>query len=217
MSNLSNVRRYINDPDAVTYTDSHVLDKMNQAHVEQWVLAGPQITTATLTVTASTDIATLPTTIMVPQYFVYDNRQYWTATQADLERFSSKWREETVGQPKWFIRWSHNKVRVWPRPDATYALRVVGLGWPTEITAISSNVGIDNLYNRAVEHEACASLLEVHRPDLSDIHAAEARKLGYSYRVGLRNQQPHNIRRLHPATRSNMAQSGSISIGRLIK
>lgn len=217
MNNIANVRQAINDPDGVFFVDNHVIDRMNEAHIDQWVAATPQLTTATWTTTASNEMMDLPSSIMIPQYIRYNNRQYWVATQADLEQFSSKWKSESPAQPKWFIRFSHNKIRLWPKPDTNYVMQVVGVGWPTEITTTNSAINIDRFYDKAVEHQACSNLLQYSRPDLSQIHEAEARTYGYNYRINLRNQQSHNIRRLHPATRSNMAQTGSISIGRLIK
>lgn len=217
MNNLSNIRMAINDPDGVFYTDNHLLDRVNEAHLEQWASATPQLTTATWTATVSAEMMDLPSSIMIPKYVVYDNKQYWIATQADLEQYSSKWRTESVSQPKWFIRWSHNKIRVWPPPDDDYVMKVVGVPWPTEITSTNSHINIERSYDRAVEHKAAGSLLALSRPDLSEIHFAEAKALAYNYRVTLRNQQPHNIRRLHPANRINKAQSGNIAIGRMLK
>lgn len=218
MSNVDNVKLFINDTGGVFFTDNHVLDHMNKAHINCYIDSQTHLTTYTWTLTSNSNMVDLPSSVMIPKYVEYDDKVYWVASEIDLEQYSANWRSETNGQPKWFIRWDHNHIRVWPKPDQTYVVKLVGTPWPTEIAlATNSSIGIDRDYDKAVEHLACSGLLEFGRPDLSQIHLDEAKNAIYNYRKTVRNNQKHNIRRLHPATRLNKAQAGKISIGRLYK
>lgn len=217
MSNLSNVQLFVNDPDAVFYVADQVYDTINGAHLEQWAQGKPELSTASWTLTAGADIVSIPASIMIPKYVEYNDKQYFISGQVDLEHYSSNWKEADQGQPKWFIRFSHDKIRVWPSPDVQYIVSLVGVSWPTEISGSNTNLNVDRTYDRAVEHQAAADLLRFVRPDLANIHEQESQQLGYDYRVDLRNQQSHNIRRIHPANRINRAQSGNISIGKTLK
>lgn len=214
MSNLSQVRSYINDADGIFYIDAHVLDHINDCHLYTWWDTSPQLTTATLTVTASQDIATLPSTIMIPKYMEYNSRRYCASSQSELEDYAYNWRSAPIGQPKHLIVWDAERVRLFPRPDATYELKLVGIGWPTEVSVGSPDISLDRHYQQIVEHKASASLLIFVRPDLAEIHDKEANEQLNDYKIGLRNSQPHRIWKLRPGSRFNVAQQGNINIGR---
>ena len=214
MSNLSQVRSYINDANGIFYVDSHVLDHMNDCHLYTWWDTSPQLTTATVTLTASQDLLTLPSTIMIPRYLEYNNRRYWVSSHSELEDYSINWKSEGVGLPKWLIIWDAERLRLFPRPDSAYVMQLVGVGWPTELTAIAPTVSLDRQYQQILEHKSAASLLTFVRPDLSEIHNKEAAKYLNDYKIGIRNSQSHRLWKLRPGSNYNKAQQGNITIGR---
>ena len=217
MSSLNTIRTYVNDSQGVTYPDNHLFDSLNDSLLDVYVDTKPTLTTATWTLTASADKATLPSTIMIPQVVIYNNLPYWFSTQAELERWSSTWRSASYAQPRWFVRWSHDQVRLYPKPDQTYTMTLIGVGWPTELTPAASTVDSDSNWRQAIEHRTVAILLEMARPDLSAIHDAQYQQYRNNYMVDLRANQGHRLRQLRPGTRQNNAQSGSINLGRWYK
>lgn len=216
-SSLENIRTYINDPEGVTYPDAHLFDAMNEALLDLHVDSKTILATATWTATTSADLIATPPTLMVPQSVIYDGKPYFFSTQAELERWSSNWRGTPLGQPRWFVRWSADYIRVWPRPDQTYVFKVIGVGWPTQLTPAASTVMSDANWRQAIEHKTAATLLTLARPDLAKIHYDEYEKARNSYNVEVRNHQSHRMRTLRPGTKYNNAQTGSIVTGRWFK
>jgi hypothetical protein len=214
MSNLSQVRSYINDANGIFYVDAHVLDHINDCHLYTWWDTSPNLTTSTVTLTISQDLLTLPSAMMIPRYFEYDNKRYWASSQSELENDNLSWRGEPVAQPKWLIVFDAERLRLWPRPDQAYVIQLVGVGWPTELTTAAPDVTLERHYQQIIEHRAAGKLLTFIRPDLAEIHNKEADQHLNNYKIGIRNSQSHKIWRLKPASRFNTAQQGNITIGR---
>jgi len=217
MSSINTIRTYINDPDGIIFPDNYLYDCINDTLLDMYSDTKPETTSATLTLNTDDDIVSIPPAIMIPQQVIYDNKPYYITTQAELERWSRTWRTADQAQPRWFIRFDHNRIRVWPRPDQLYSMTVWGIGWPDEITSTNTVIDDDSRWRQAVEHKTASKLLELSRPDLAEIHEKAYQENRHGYVINQRNNQGHNIRQLKPATRNNTAQIGSIRVGRWYK
>jgi hypothetical protein len=217
MSSINTIRTYINDPDGIIFPDDYLYDCINDALLDMYSDCKPEVTSATLTLNTNDDIVNIPPTIMIPQQVIYQNKPYFITTQAELERWSRQWRISDTGQPKWFIRFDHNRIRVWPRPDQLYDMTIWGIGWPSEINSTNTIIDDDSRWRQAVEHKTASKLLELSRPDLAQMHESIYQENRHGYIINQRNYQGHNIRQLRPGTRYNNAQIGPISVGRWYK
>lgn len=214
MSSIATIRRYVNDPDGVTFPDAYLYDALNDALLDMSADTKHILTTASWTLGSGADLVALHADVMIPQTVIYNNQAYFFSAQADLERWSPDWQGSEQGLPKWYIRWDADSVRVWPRPNQQYVVQLVGLPWPTEISGTSTSVDTDVSWRTALEHLTAAYLLEIARPDLADIHMNEYMKARNDFNVHIRNNQPHRLRQLRPGNNMDKAQGGSISIGR---
>lgn len=217
MSSITTIRTYINDPDGVIFPANYLYDCINDTLLDLFSDTKPETTSATLTLNTDDDIVSIPPAIMIPQQVIYDNKPYYITTQAELERWSRTWRSAKQAQPRWFIRFDHNRIRVWPRPDQLYSMTLWGIGWPDEISSTNTVIDDDSRWRQAIEHKTASKLLELSRPDLAEIHEKAFQENRHGYIINQRNAQGHNIRQLKPATRNNMAQIGSIQVGRWYK
>lgn len=217
MSSINTIRTYINDPDGIIFPDNYLYDCINDTLLDLFSDTKPETTSATLTLNTDDDIVSIPPAIMIPQQVVYNNKPYYITTQAELERWSRTWRTADKAQPRWFIRFDHNRIRVWPRPDQLYSMTLWGIGWPDEISSTNTSIDDDSRWRQAIEHKTASKLLELSRPDLAEIHEKAYQENRHGYIINQRNNQGHNIRQLKPATRNNMAQIGSIQVGRWYK
>jgi len=217
MSSINTIRTYINDPEGVIFPDSYLHDCINDALLDMYSDCKPETTSATLSLNTNDDIVTIPPAIMIPQQIIYENKPYYITTQAELERWSRTWRTADLAQPRWFIRFDHNRIRVWPRPDDLYDMTIWGIGWPTEVSSINTIIDDDSRWRQAVEHKTASKLLELSRPDLAEIHEQSYQENRHGFIINQRNNQGHNIRQLRPGTRNNTAQIGSIRVGRWYK
>ncbi len=218
MPSITTIRRYINDPDGVIYPDAYLYDTMNDSLLDMYIDCKPEVVSHTLTINTGDDIIYIPSHIMIPQQIVYQNKPYYITTQAELERWERKWRTASPAQPRWFIRWDARRIRIWPRADNTYDMTMWGIEWPTEIDSSDDDLTDDSDWKQAIEHKTTSQLLEMARPDLSDLHEREYQASRNDYNIGKRNSNGgHNIRQLRPGTRNNIAQIGSIQVGRWYK
>jgi hypothetical protein len=196
------------------YTSTQIYNAINEAQEDMIVRTQWETTTATYTTTASADMITIPTTVMIPQRIVYGSQEWYPTSLVDLESYSRTWRTATAGQPKWFMLWDARHLRSWPKPDAAYALKIVGTPWPDEMSAVIPDVLGNDTYRSAVAYAAASILLEGNRPDMADVYTARAEEEIYAYGRKLRNQGPHRVWRMRPGTRFTAAQAGHIGIAK---
>lgn len=201
---------------AVFWAAQHIYDAANEAMIDVWAESRHDLGKVTLTLSANDDLVAIPlTTIMIPQYLVRANKQYFPTTLARLEQYSRNWRSESAGVPKWFVLWDAETWRVWPKPDGTYAFDMWGVKWPpAEIAAGTLDITAPTLIKQAVAHRAAAVLCADIRPDLSTQFSETAVDLLMKFKIQLRNRGGHHITRLRPGSKLDAAKAGIISIGR---
>ncbi len=217
MSSITTIRTYVNDPTGVIYPDDYLYDSLNDSILDLFVDSKPETISSSLTMSTDDDIISIPPEIMIPQQILYNNLPYYITSQAELERWDRKWRTASLGQPKWFIRFDHRRIRLYPRPDQNYTMTMWGIGWPVEVNSTNTFIDSDNDWRQAIEHKTTSILIETARPDLANIHRQEYQTHRNHYLTGLRNSQGHLIRQIRPATRNNVAQLGSIQVGQHYK
>lgn len=213
MSIVSDVQTLVNDS-GVFWGASHVYNAINEAQLEMWGDSQWAVTTATLTLGTNSDIVSMPATIMIPHKIVYGGIEYHPTSYMRLEQWSRTWRSAGAAQPKWFVVWDATHFRVWPKSDGVYELPVIGAGWPTEITSTNTDITAHTTYKDAVAYRAAQILLEATRPDMADAMEELAEEARHTYKKNLRNQLQSRVMRVRPGTMFNMAQGGSIRMGR---
>lgn len=199
----------------VFWTDSHILDALNEAQLDLASENKISVSTSTWIVEAGSDLVAIPSEIMIPKIVEDTSREFFVTTQAKLEQYHQGWRGAGAGIPNWFVLWDAFNIRVWPRPDNDYQYNLVGYPWPDELT-ISSDLTPDNYtLKKSLVYRTASVLLEATQPSLSDFLFQTALRYESDYKVGLRNAQSHNIIRLHPGpNRTNSGKSGVIKLGK---
>jgi hypothetical protein len=200
----------------VFWTDSHVLDALNQVQILTLpLLPQPALVSVPWIVEAGTDLASWPPTIMIPKYVEDTSRQFFVTTPTKLEQYSKGWRGTAPGIPEYFVLWDAGRVRLWPRPDQDYQYTLVGIGWGTELTTSTTDIpSTTPTLNSALAHLAAASLLETTQPMLADAYNREASNLLREYGRTVRNTNSHNLQRIHPSSKFQMGQRQAIHVGR---
>ena len=194
-----------------------VYDAINEAQLEFDPIANFPIIQSTMTFSAGQDLVAWPNTTLVwPKYLEFSGRKYWTVSHAELERYDRNWRTTTFGQPKFFVLWSESLLRPYPLADQTYVFNIWGPGWPTEINSTNTDFAAPNLLKLAIAFRAASILFQYTRPDLSEANLAEAEEYEARYRIQMRKQQSHNIKRLRPGNSMTMAQGGNVRVGKRI-
>lgn len=210
------------DDTGVFWTDQHVYDAANQAQMETWAELRHDIAVATITVTASQEFVSLPSSIMIPQRIVTvttaTKLEWYVTTHAKLEQDNRKWRAEGVAHPKWFVVFDYNTLQLYPKPDATYQYEIWGVRYPpTEITTGTEDITAEKTIKKAVIFRAAALVAQMTRPDLFEIWIQEAQEYLREARKNIRKNQPHRFLRSVPATSSTQrAHMGYIGAGRLV-
>jgi hypothetical protein len=200
---------------SVFWTTDHIVDALNEALHETTASLKNNIITTPWIVEAGSDLVDIPSGIMIPKQIEDTSRVFFIITQAKLEQYSRGWRGAATGIPSHFVLWDAFKIRVWPMPDNDYQYNMVGIGWGTEFTSSVVDITGDFYLRKSLVCRAGASLFELTQPILSESLLRQA--LGYeqSYRTKIRNNQSHNLRRLHPGgNKTNSAKSGVIKLGR---
>src|SRR4051812_25815664 len=97
---------------SVFWTASHLQDAINASQLYTLpLLPRPILTTASWVVEAGTDLAIIPTSIMIPKYVEDTSRQFFITTPTKLEQYNTARRGMEAGIPEYFVLWDANKVR----------------------------------------------------------------------------------------------------------
>lgn len=218
MSLVSEVQTLLDDADGVFWTDSHVYDACNEAQLYVWGETRHDIGTATFTVTANQEFASLPTTIYLPQRIVANNVEWFVTTYYELERDDRKWRAKSQAQPKWFVLHDIETLRLHPRPDDTYEYVLWGVNYPgTEIQSGTEDITAPKSLKRTVEFRAAAMIAQQTRPDLAELWNASYREHLAEFKRQLRNRHGHKIVRMRPSRRfTTRAHQGNLKVARNI-
>lgn len=216
MSIVSDIRIQVDEAAGSTFfTAEHIYDAANEAVLEVYSRAKPNLTSVNWPVNTGDDLVFLPPGIMVPQQIIINNLEYWPTTQAKLEQFSRSWRGEALALPKWFVLWDALRMRLFPRPDQAYDFTMWGVPWPEEINASNLDIAsMDAQLKLATGLKAAGNLLEFSAPNVADTMIAESEQILSAYTKRLRNQQGHNIRRVRPGTLFTASQNGVIRLGK---
>ena len=209
MNIITTLQALLNDS-GVFWPVQNLLDAINEAQLIIFAKTKWARISQPLLLQPNDDLVTIPTTILIPQWIEDGKDRYFASTHRELEHWLRTWRNQPPAKPQYFILWDAFHFRVSPRPDATYAYTLWGIGYPTEITVVSPNILGPNNYTQAVVNYAAGLLLEFTRPDLADIYMAQATQQISDFKRHLRNYQSHNIRRFRPGTRFDLQQSGDI-------
>lgn len=229
MSIVTQVQNILNDT-GTFWPTQNLYDAINEAQFWIYEDIRWQRVSATVTLSSNTDIFTIPSNILIPEWLEgrdsnFDPvtyKRFYPATQRELEQFLRTWRGNNIGQPQYFVRWDATHMRVFPRPDGlgpsggNYLFTMWGIGFPTEITTTSADIGslttlINDSYIQAIQNMAASILFEATRPDLADAFAASAAENIVAFKRTLRNMQGHNIRRLRPADHYDKNHSGTVN------
>ncbi len=210
MSIVSDVQTWIADT-GVFWPADNVYDAINEAQVDLYADAKYVISTATMTLTASTDIFSLPTAIMLPQWIERGGKKYFPTSQIRLEQYTQEWRKDPAATPKFFVVWDASHLRSYPKPDATYEFLLCGVPWPAEVASTNTDISGDRTYKDAVAFKAASLLMEATRPDVAEAFEKESQSALLSYRKTLRRQLP--LIRLRPGSKFTVAQSGDVKVG----
>ena len=218
MSFISDLRLQLDEGSATFFTDNHLYNAANEALIEVWADAKPDLTSSSIVVTVGQDIISLPINdVMIPQYIVGPKGECWVSSQADVERYNFDWRQDqSRSQPKFFIPWGHSKVRLYPKPDTTYTYTLWGVAWPTELSAGNQDLmsTTDIYLKQAIMNRAAAILLESTQPNAADLLYQQSDEQILRYRSNMRGMGGYQFQRLRPAQRSDSSRGGSIKIGR---
>lgn len=202
----------------VFWVMEQIYDAANAAQLEVWMnLKDWQQTSTNIALSSGNDIIAWPaTTIMIPQYIIYNGAKVFPTTQAQLQDWANNWKSTNPTRPNWYLLWDAKHIRLYPKSDAVYTFQLFGMPWPTEIVdGVHDITGIDILVKRAIILRAASKLLEVTQPDLADTKAMEAQEFEKRYARQQRNSFGDNIGRLRPTTAWDQANFGDIKTGRL--
>lgn len=201
----------------VFWVIDQLYDAANQAQLEVWTnLKDWQQTSVSLILGTGNDIVTLPPSIMVPQFVIYNNIKVFPTTTAQLQDWANNWKSESPSRPNWILLWDATHLRLFPRSDSSYIFNVFGVPWPDEIGPGNHDMlNVDPLVRRAVVMRAAAKLLETVQPELADAKIAESVEFEKRYARQQRNVFGDNIGRLRPKTAWDLANQGDIKTGRL--
>lgn len=215
MSLVGEVRQLLNETAGpVFWTDLKIYDACNEALMWVWGENKWQLTTSTMTFTASADLVALPSTLFIPQQIFGTDGQYFETTLNLVEEWDRGWKSATPAYPREFIPWDVQTVRAYPKPDQTYTFRVGGVGYPSEIGAGNEDLIADHAAFHAVVFKAASLLLEYTRPELAEELDGYAQEHIYEHRKQLRNKLHYQFRKLRPATAFGNAQAGAIRPGK---
>ncbi len=203
------------------YVIEQIYDALNASMLEIWSnLKEWQRTSATIAISSGDNIISLPvTSVMIPQFVIYNGVKIFPTTHAMLQDWSDTWMNESPARPTWMVLWDAEHLRLFPRSDASYNFILYGVPWPTEINASSIDASTDPLIadplvRRAVVLRATAKLLEENQPQLSDLKLTEAMEWEARYAKQQRNSQGANTLRLRPGVAWDIANQGDIKLGR---
>lgn len=215
MSLYSEVKTLVDEPGSgVFWADAQVYDAINEAQIEVYATTKWALTTATITCTASAEQATVPLTLMIPQFFLNTSGRLPTTSFAQLENYSRLWRRANADVPKHFVKFGFDRVRPFPLAASTTTFQLVGVSWPAQIEDGTLDITAPRLIKQAIIHRAASFLLEMTLPDLAAVLEKQSIEYEQQALVQLRNAQSHNINRLRPANHFQALQGGDVRFGR---
>lgn len=198
---------------AVFWSADQIYDAINQAQLEAQFLVQDRTVGASMVCTQGSEFATVPTTVMLPQFIVYGGKEYWPSTYEELENWDQDWRAESQAQPKVFISWDWNHFRLWPVPDANYTVTVWGVPWPTEVAAASLDITETTAYKEWITFKAGAALILNTLPQAAQVWLVEAKELERQWRRHKQlNLGAYRFNRFRPGTAFTVGQRGSPAV-----
>jgi hypothetical protein len=216
---LSDVQLQVDESSGpVFWVIDQLYDAINAAQMEVWMnLREWQQISTNIVLSSGNDIIPLPaTTIMVPQFIIYNNVKVFPTTLAMLQDWQNNWKSTAPGRTNWYLLWDWQHIRLFPRSDSNYTFTVFGVPWPTEVGDGNVDiVNVDPLVRRAIVMRAAAKLLETTQPEMADAKMMEAEEFEKRYARQQRNTFGDNILRLRPKTTQDLANQGDIRVGRL--
>jgi len=211
---LNQVRLIIDEPNGPKFwPNTQLYDAINEASIE--VLGSGQfdVSTATITATASAVYVALPTTIMIPKMLLStDNIELPKTTYAALERDSVGWGTATGTSHVACVEFDCQTLQLYPIVSTAVVYKVVGIPYPVEITTGVEDIVANDMVSDAVRFWAGSVLFDATRPDISDTLRMEGQEHLQVAMRHKRNTQSHKIYHLSPASAINARRSGEISV-----
>lgn len=219
MSLVSEVQVLIDEASGPVFWDiQQVYDACNIALEDTWATQRLWNYTSTpFTISSGADIIAFSTaTIMVPLYILdTTTNKIFITEHAQLQDWSTNWRNTTPARPCWVVKWDSDHLRVFPKADAAYTYTLVGIPWPPEISAGTTELtGVDPIIRSAVIQRAVSRLLEFTQPELSISYELQAVENQKQFERQQRRQQGSNVLRLRPAKGWIVGMGGDIRIAR---
>lgn len=212
MSFIAEVQELIDDV-GVLYIPGHVYNAVNEAAMDAWGELWHQTTTATVTVTGNQEFLDIPTSIMIPRRIRSNNTEWYPVDEHDMERYDEGWRSNSQGQPKFFIRWDAETLKLYPKSNGTYAYIIEGQGYPDfEVSATSTDFTSIKPLRQAVKFLAGAVLAENIRPDLAQAWRAEATDAMLQTKKRFRKSFDYGGPKFKPGGRESMKQTGAVRL-----
>jgi hypothetical protein len=216
MTLLTQVRLIIDEPSGPKFwPNQQIYDAINESSIEVLGSGQFELTTATMTATASASYAMLPTTIMIPKFILStgtEGRELPKTTYAALEQESLYWGTATGTEHIAFVEYDYESVRLFPIVGTAIVYRVIGVPYPTEVAVGVEDMGTNDMVSDAVKFLAGSCLMEATRPDVSEALRVEGGEHLQEAMRHKRNNQTHNLWQLQPAGRINARRSGDMSV-----
>lgn len=209
MTILDKLRIYIDEQaGAVFFPEAQLLEAVNEALLQCWIDCPPTLTRVEVGIGADGKITIPVSAIAIPKYLEgIKGKQYFTSIP-QMNAYSPGWRASTAtALPTHFILLDSETILAYPRPDASYAYDLYGIGWPADLTSSIEDVTAPEAFKEAVAILAASVLLEHTMPNFGDVAAAEAARLLAEARSRNRKMSPLTLR---PST--GIAISGSPEI-----
>ena len=213
MSLVTDVRMLVDEVTQGFWLDDSIYDAINRAQLSIFA-NNPRIveTSTVMALGSGTGWIQIPASIMIPKYVLGTSTEHiFPLTQTALEQHNIHWLSVDQGYPHRLVLYDSFTLRPFPVPDANYTFTMYGVPWPTEITALVTDITASRYLKRAIAYASAASLLSYTRPELSDQYLKDSDEAILLYRQQLRTAHPHNIMLLAPATAHQRDHRGNIN------
>lgn len=219
MSLISIIEQQLDEASGpVFWINQQIYDAANASQIITWAnLKDWQKASVPITLSSGQVYSALPiTTIMIPQFIVYNGVKLFITNHAQLQDWADNWKNESPGTPNWAILWDASHLQWFPPSNGTQTLTLWGVPWATEISSTNTDItGIDPLVVNAIAYRAVSMLMEETQPQLADAKELEALEFEARYARNMRRMLGDNILRLRPTTAWDQAQFGDIRTGNL--
>lgn len=214
MSLVSQVQIIIDEPSGPKFWPlAQLYDAINESSVEVLGSAQQEITTATVTASASATYLALPTTIMIPKFLLSTSgREIPMTNYGAMEQDSPNWGTATGTEIIAFMEFDVNNLRLYPIVTTPKVYYVVGVPYPTEVTTGVDDFTTIGSISTTVRFLAGSVLMEATRPDLADTFRVEGMGCLVDAMRLWRNQQGQRVWQLQPAGRINARRSGDLGV-----